>query len=73
MMSRIAFGFACLTLISLVVASNAQRPGAAQGPSAFPSNDNQWHLGYSITSFESTGVAAEVAATQMGDQEKHPT
>lgn len=34
----------------------------------FPPGNNQWHLGYSVKSFDNTGVFHTVAGHQMGDQ-----
>jgi hypothetical protein len=46
----------------------AQGSGAGPGGNPFPDADNQWHLGYSIESFSTDGIFADVASTQMGDQ-----
>ena len=55
-------------LASLAFASIAiGQPAPPQGNNPFPEHDNQWHLGYSVRSYASTGEFAQVKGTQMGD------
>jgi hypothetical protein len=61
---------AVLAVLTATVATQGQG-GPPTNP--FPTNDNQWHLGYSVQSYASTGTFADVASHQMGDQSaSHP-
>lgn len=41
---------------------------ATPGPDPFPQGDNEWHLGYGVSSFADAGSFAEVARRGHGDQ-----
>jgi hypothetical protein len=67
----------CLLLLCIIIvglAATAQTPGGPQQLSnPFPEHDNQWHLGYSVQSFDSNPTFSEEKATGMGDRDaKHP-
>ena len=41
--------------------------GTSKALDTFPTENNQWHLGYSVLSFDQNGAYMEVAVHQMGD------
>lgn len=63
---RLATGIcaAAVILIGYTGASGQQQPK----DNPFPTNENQWHLGYSVQSFDSNGTFENVEGHQHGDQ-----
>jgi hypothetical protein len=62
---------ATTVLIGFTTAFAMQQQAKQDNP--FPTNDNQWHLGYSIQSFDNSGTFENQEGHQLGDQSpNHP-
>jgi hypothetical protein len=58
----------CAAAVILIGYTGAFGQQQAKQDNPFPASDNQWHLGYSVQSFDSVGTFENVEGHQHGDQ-----